>query len=64
MTSRVPSAVRAETREMAMISARAVVVGALLLAFVVIRAVVRLLRRRANRAHGLVHERVQQFLEG
>ena len=55
---------RAELREMASTTAKGFVLFGLFVAFLLVRAVIRLTRRRAERARGVVHARVERFLEG
>ena len=55
---------RAELREMESTTVKGFVLFGAFVAFLLVRAVVRLLHRRTDRARGVVHARVERFLEG
>jgi hypothetical protein len=55
---------RAELREMGSTTATGFLLFGAFLAFLLVRALIRLTRHRADRARGVIHARVERFLEG
>ena len=55
---------RTGLREMESTTAKGFLLFGVFVAFLLVRALIRLTRRRADRARGVVHARVERFLEG
>ena len=64
MSSQAVTAARAHVREMQSTTAKGFVLFVLFVAFLLVRALIRGSARRADQARGVVHDRVQRFLEG
>ncbi len=64
MSAQAVNAARSQVREMQSTTAKGFVLFGLFLAFLLVRALIRGSARRAERARGVVHDRVQRFIEG
>ena len=64
MSSQAVTAARTHLREMQLTTAKGFVLFGLFVAFLLVRALIRGSARRADQARGVVHDRVQRFMEG
>ena len=64
MSGQAGTAARAQLREMQSTTAKGFVLFGLFVLFLLVRALIRGSARRADQARGVVHDRVQRFLEG